>query len=179
MLIYNPSAQVAQALVWEEIRKKKTRKRTDIRFWARSGDEYHLCSAAINNYESESESRSVVSDSLRPMECIVHGILQARILEWAAFAFCRGSSQPRSRTQVSCIAGGFFLPAEPRNPPSNCFQEFHNRYSGCGSCKKASTNSELSPWSYFPNCNTGKWNASKEQQPCWTDEPESRLGWVL
>ena len=108
MLIYNPSAQVAQALVWEEIRKKKTMKRTDIQLWARSSDEYHTCSAAINNYESESESRSVVSDSLRPMECIVHGILQARILEWAAFPFSRRSSQPRNRTQVSCIAGGFF-----------------------------------------------------------------------
>ena len=39
-----------------------------------------------------------------PMDCIVHGILQARILEWAAFPFSRGSSQPRDRTQVSCIA---------------------------------------------------------------------------
>ena len=34
----------------------------------------------------------------------VHGILQARILEWAAISFSRGSSQPRDRTQVSCIA---------------------------------------------------------------------------
>ena len=38
----------------------------------------------------------------------VHGILQARILEWVAFPFSRGSSQLRDRTQVSCIAGGFF-----------------------------------------------------------------------
>ena len=38
----------------------------------------------------------------------VCGILQARILEWVAFPFSRGSSQPRDRTQVSCIAGGFF-----------------------------------------------------------------------
>ena len=30
-----------------------------------------------------------------PMDCIVHGILQARILEWVAFSFSRGSSQPR------------------------------------------------------------------------------------
>ena len=33
-------------------------------------------------------------------------ILQARILEWVAFPFSRGSSQPREQTQVSCIAGG-------------------------------------------------------------------------
>ena len=34
----------------------------------------------------------------------VHGILQARILEWVASPSSRGSSQPRDRTQVSCIA---------------------------------------------------------------------------
>ena len=43
-----------------------------------------------------------------PMDCIVHGILQARILEWVAFPFSRGSSPPRDRTQVSRIAGRFF-----------------------------------------------------------------------
>ena len=43
-----------------------------------------------------------------PMGYIVHGILQARILEWVAFPFSRGFSQPRDRTQVSLIAGGFF-----------------------------------------------------------------------
>ena len=43
-----------------------------------------------------------------PMDYTVHGILQARILEWVAFPFSRGSSQPRDQTQVSCIAGRFF-----------------------------------------------------------------------
>ena len=42
------------------------------------------------------------------MDYTFHGILQARILEWVAFAFSRGSSQPRNQTRVSCIAGGFF-----------------------------------------------------------------------
>ena len=37
-----------------------------------------------------------------------HGILQARIVEWVAFPFSRGSSQPGDQTQVSHIAGGFF-----------------------------------------------------------------------
>ena len=36
----------------------------------------------------------------------VHGILQARILEWVTIPFSRGSSQSRDQTQVSCIAGG-------------------------------------------------------------------------
>ena len=43
-----------------------------------------------------------------PMNYTVHEILQARILEWVAFSFSRGSSQPRDRTQFSWIAGGFF-----------------------------------------------------------------------
>ena len=48
-----------------------------------------------------------------PMDCSlsrssVHGILQARILEWVAISFSRGSSQPRDWTRVSRIAGGRF-----------------------------------------------------------------------
>ena len=43
-----------------------------------------------------------------PVDYTVHGILQVRILEWVAFLFSRGSSQPRDQTQVCCIAGGFF-----------------------------------------------------------------------
>ena len=43
-----------------------------------------------------------------PKDYTVHGILQARILQWVAFPFSRGSSQPRDRTQVSHIAGRFF-----------------------------------------------------------------------
>ena len=48
-----------------------------------------------------------------PMNCSppgssVSGILQARILEWVAIPFSRGSSQPRDWTWVSCIAGRFF-----------------------------------------------------------------------
>ena len=58
--------------------------------------------------ESESEARSVVSDSLQLHRLYVHGILQAGILEWIAFPFSRRSSQPRDRTQVSRIADGFF-----------------------------------------------------------------------
>ena len=47
-----------------------------------------------------------------PMNCTVHGILQARILEWVAISFSRGSSQPRSPAlQVDS------LPAEPQGKP--------------------------------------------------------------
>ena len=44
-----------------------------------------------------------------PMDYTVHGIIQARILEWVAFPFSRGSSQTRDRIQVSHAAGGFFI----------------------------------------------------------------------
>ena len=43
-----------------------------------------------------------------PIDYRVHGTLQARILEWVAVPFSRGSSQPSDRAQVSCVAGGFF-----------------------------------------------------------------------
>ena len=43
-----------------------------------------------------------------PMDYTVHGILQARIVEWVAVPFSRGSSQPRDQSQVSHIAGRFF-----------------------------------------------------------------------
>ena len=42
------------------------------------------------------------------MDYTVHGILQARTLEWVAFPFTGGSSQSRDQTQVSHIAGRFF-----------------------------------------------------------------------
>ena len=51
-----------------------------------------------------------------PVDYTVHGIFQARILEWVAFPFSRGSSQPRDRTWVSCIAGGFFTTEPLRKP---------------------------------------------------------------
>ena len=43
-----------------------------------------------------------------PPDTSVHGILQARILEWVVISFSRGSSQPKDWTWVSCIADRFF-----------------------------------------------------------------------
>ena len=67
----------------------------------------------------ESESESEVAQSCLtlcgPVDCSppgssIHGVLQARILEWVAISFSRGSSRPKDRTQVSRIAGrGFNL----------------------------------------------------------------------
>ena len=65
-------------------------------------------------YPSYLLSDSFVSDSLRPHGLqapgfSAHGISQARILEWVAIPFFRGSFQPRNQTWVSCIAGRFFF----------------------------------------------------------------------
>ena len=52
-----------------------------------------------------------------PMDYTGHGILQARTLEWVTFPFSSGSSQPRDRTQVSHVAGGFFISWATREAP--------------------------------------------------------------
>ena len=75
----------------------------------------------------------------------VHGILQARILEWVAMPSSRGSSQPRNQTHVSCvscIAGGFFT-AEPPGKPT-CLSLFRKIYQQ-GHCKPL-------VWLYLPTC---------------------------
>ena len=52
-----------------------------------------------------------------PMDYTVNGILQARVLEWVAIPFSRGSSQPRDWTQVPWIAGRFFTSWATREAP--------------------------------------------------------------
>ena len=81
-------------------------------------------------------SHSVVSSFLfySPMDCsppgsFLHGILQARILEWVAIPFSRGSSRSRDQSWISCIAGRFFtvwatrealFPLKERNSATVC-----------------------------------------------------------
>ena len=67
----------------------------------------------INPYMSLCVSTQSCPILFDPVDCSlpgfsVHGILQARILEWIAIPFSRGTSQPRDRTLVSCLAGRFF-----------------------------------------------------------------------
>ena len=47
----------------------------------------------------------------------VHGVSQARILEWVAISFSRGSSRSTDWTQISCTAGRFFTAESPGKPP--------------------------------------------------------------
>ena len=77
-----------------------------------------LCTSLISHVESSIKcmlvlNRSVVSNHCDPIDCSlpsssVHGILQARILEWIAMPAYKGSSQLKDWTQVSGIAGRFF-----------------------------------------------------------------------
>ena len=74
--------------------------------------------------ESESEVAQSCPTLCNPMACSlpgfsVHGILQARILEWVAISLSRGSSQPRDQIQVSHIAG----------------RRMANRWGKCGNCQ--------------------------------------------
>ena len=82
-----------------------------LNYWAHmphcwSSCAYSLCFSAWKCSEVKvAQSCPTLCD---PMDYTVHWILQARILQWVAFLFSRGSSQPGGQTQVSCIAGGFF-----------------------------------------------------------------------
>ena len=63
--------------------------------------------------KSESEVAQSCPTLCDPMDCSlpgssIHGIFQARVLEWVAISFSRGFSWPRDWTQVSCIAGRHF-----------------------------------------------------------------------
>ena len=59
-----------------------------------------------------------------PMDYILHGILQARILEWVAFPFSRGCPKPRDQTQVSCIGRADSLPTELSGKPLSGMREY-------------------------------------------------------
>ena len=76
------------------------------------------CGRAGCSPSGESEVAQLGPTLCDPMDCSppgssIHGILQARILEWVALSFSRGSSRPRDRTHISCIAGGFFTTEPP------------------------------------------------------------------
>ena len=78
---------------------------------------------------------SVVTNSLRPLglyslpSCSVHGILQARILEWVTVLFSRRSSWPRDQTQVSCNEGGFITHSATRETQGGHEQSRGNKVS--------------------------------------------------
>ena len=84
-------------------------------FWLASGKKCQMTLGdssliwiQVISLESEVKVRQSCPTLGDCMGYTVHGILQARILEWVAFPFSRESSQSRDSTQVSCIARRFF-----------------------------------------------------------------------
>ena len=101
-----------------------------------------------------------------PVDCSlpafsVHGILQARILEWVAIPFPRGSSRSRDWTWVSCIAGRFFTTWATQGNRWSLFQfckswyKLFINYMGILTCDSAFhwcfNNQTATSWSGFMN----------------------------
>jgi len=100
------------------------RRRSSVNWWNLGPDALHFFPSDISLSQSQEKQSAVLSHFsgvlwttlCNPMDCSppgssVHGILQARILEWVAMPSSRGALQPRDQTQVSCvscIAGRFF-----------------------------------------------------------------------
>ena len=129
-----------------------------------------------------------------PMDCIVHGILQARILEWVAFPFSKESSQPRDQTQVSYIASRFFTCQATREA-----QEYWSRQPvpspadlpnpgikpGSPALQANSLPTELLEkliCGILANYSTNMWNlkrklnSNKQRAECWCYEGQKRGG---
>ena len=87
-----------------------------------------------------------------PMDCSppgssVHGVLQARTLEWVAIPFSRGSSWPRDQTQVSCTAGGFLTLWSTREAQGTLHTVKELGFNGGGAhIQKPLLLTEMMPW---------------------------------
>ena len=66
------------------------------------------CSTSLTIKEVKVKVTQLCLTLCDSMDYTVHGILQAKILEWVVIPFSRESSQPRDQTHVSCTEGGFF-----------------------------------------------------------------------
>ena len=77
-----------------------------------------LCSTGSYTQYSVTNHRIYLCDPIHysPPDSSLHGIFQARILEWVAISFSMGFSWPRDQTWVSCIADGFFANWATRKP---------------------------------------------------------------
>ena len=83
--------------------------------------------------ESESEVAQSYPTLRDPVDCTppgssIHGILQARILEWVAISSSRGSSQPRDQIEVSCVAGRRFNLWATREAPQKKPHPWHGSW---------------------------------------------------
>ena len=96
-------------------RQKDRKLKDELPRWV--GAQYATGDQWRNNSRKNEESESEVAQSsptlCNPMDCSppgpsVHGVFQARVLEWVAISFSRGSSRPRDQTRVSHVIGRCF-----------------------------------------------------------------------
>ena len=131
-------------------------------------------------------SCSVVSTLCDPMDCSlpgssVHGIFQARILEWIAISFSRGSSQPRDRTRVFPQCRQMLLPSElPGKPTESAKKKKKERKKSSnykyGSYQKGNrdkmgqeTYSKIIVYKKFSiSCNTDPGNTGHHMREIWS-----------
>ena len=132
-------------------------------------------------YNGASESHSVVSNYT------VHEILQARRLEWVAFPFSRGTSQPRDWTQVSCIAGWFFTSWTTRGAQYTSLKSCSRREVGALGPIRVGASAErawlpslhLNRWrlaalSTLPfGGSSSRWAMASKPQPFWLAAPHA------
>ena len=100
--------------------------------WSCKESDTTECLTLLESMESSCRdwwfSHLVMSDSCKPMDLLPARLLcpwvsQAGILEWVAISFFTGSFQSRNRTQVSCIAGGFFMDWTTREAYLSCIRD--------------------------------------------------------
>ena len=109
-----------------------------------------------------------------PTNYTIHGILQARKLEWVAFPFSRGSSQTRSRTQVSLIAGGFFTSwatREAHKPTRKATTDFPGGWDGKVSAYSAGDLGSIPELGRSPGEGNGNPLQYSILKIPWTEEP--------
>ena len=115
----------------------------------------------------------------------VHGILQARILQWVAMPSSRWSSQPRGWIQVSCIPGRFFTiwakrePLHPSYPGLIPGQGTKRPFFMITHCSLSSINTRVLHWSKTKTSGRGserRW-AMKPQIPYSLTWPGPKVAW--
>ena len=100
--------------------RKITKRKVLVVFFFKKQQKFQINNLTHHLQELEKEKQTKPKETVKiikspscltlcnPTDCTVHGILQARILQWVGFPFSRGSSQPRDWIQVSHITHGFF-----------------------------------------------------------------------
>ena len=109
--------------IWNKTNNNKKNLHTNLLVYIRYSSICHLLEHWDHGFCCCSVAQSFLT-LCHPLDCSapgfsVHGILQARILQWVAISFSRGFFWLRDRTHVSCIADRFFITEPPGKQPAN------------------------------------------------------------